>query len=94
MLISPLDDSPSRGRMAGGRIEGGTVNSGDSVTLLPLDHTAKAAVSRVTKLVTFEGLERTDVQSASAGGIVSLAGVEGVEIGLTITGTEHQERLE
>ena len=94
MLISTIDYSPYLGRMAVGRIERGTVNIGDSVTLLPLDHTAKAAVSRVTKLVTFEGLERTDVQSASAGEIVSLAGLEGVEIGLTITDPEHQERLE
>ncbi len=94
MLISTIDYSPYLGRMAVGRIERGTVNIGDTVTLLPLDHATKPALNRVTKLVTFEGLERTDVQSASAGEIVSLAGLEGVEIGLTITDPEHQERLE
>ena len=67
---------------------------GDTVSLLPLDHAAKAASSRVTKLYGFEGLERIEVESAAAGEIVALAGLDGVEIGLTLTDPEHPERLE
>jgi len=48
----------------------------------------------VTKLYAFEGLDRLEVQQATAGEIVALAGLENVEIGLTITDPEHQERLE
>jgi GTP-binding protein len=48
----------------------------------------------VTKLYAFEGLDRVEVPAASAGEIVALAGLENVEIGLTITDPEHQERLE
>ncbi len=48
----------------------------------------------MTKLYAFEGLERTEVQSAAAGEIVALAGLEGVEIGLTLTDPATQERLE
>jgi GTP-binding protein len=48
---------------------------------------------RVSKLFVFEGLQRTEVESASAGEIVALAGLEGVEIGATITDTERPERL-
>jgi GTP-binding protein len=48
----------------------------------------------VTKLFGFEGLERVEVPQAAAGEIVALAGLDGVEIGLTITDPEHPERLE
>jgi GTP-binding protein len=94
MLVSTIDYSPYLGRLAIGRIERGTVHVGDIVALLPLDHASKAATSRVTKLYAFEGLERTEVQSASAGEIVALAGLEGVEIGLTLTDPATPERLE
>jgi GTP-binding protein len=94
MLVSTIDYSPYVGRLAVGRIERGTVRVGETVALLNVDETRPAERARVTKLITFEGLERTEVQEASAGEIVSMAGLEGVEIGLTITNIEHQERLE
>ena len=94
MLVSTIDYSPYLGRLAIGRIERGTAHVGDLVALLPLDQTAKPAISKITKLYGFEGLERIDLQSAEAGEIVALAGLEGVEIGLTLTDPEHPERLE
>ena len=67
---------------------------GDAVTLLPLDPSQKVEQSRVTKLFAYEGLERGEVAEARAGEIVALAGIEGVEIGLTLTDVENPERLE
>ncbi len=93
MLISTIDHSPYLGRLGIGRIERGTINVGDPVALLPLDASQKAEQSRVTKLFTYEGLDRIEVPQASAGEIVALAGLEGVEIGLTVTDLEHPERL-
>jgi GTP-binding protein len=93
MLISTIDHSPYLGRLGIGRIERGTVHVGDAVSLLPLDGSQKAEQSRVTKLFAYEGLERLEVPEASAGEIVALAGLEGVEIGLTVTDLEHPERL-
>ncbi|OYV63953.1 MAG: GTP-binding protein TypA, partial [Gemmatimonadetes bacterium 21-71-4] len=93
MLVSTIDYSPYLGRMGIGRIERGTVHVGDSVMLLPLDPTQKADQARVTKLFAFEGLERAEVAQAPAGEIVALAGLENVEIGLTVTDLEHPERL-
>src|SRR3954470_4187900 len=93
MLISTIDHSPYLGRLGIGRIERGTVHVGDAVALLPLDGSQKAEQSRVTKLFAYEGLDRLEVPQASAGEIVALAGLEGVEIGLTVTDTEHPERL-
>ena len=94
MLISTIDHSPYLGRLGIGRIERGTVHVGDAVALLPLDPSQKAEQSRVTKLFAYEGLERGEVAEARAGEIVALAGIEGVEIGLTVTDAEHPERLE
>src|SRR5450759_4891739 len=94
MLVSTIDYSNFLGRMAIGRIERGTVKLGETVHLLPVDHGKKGQPGRVTKLFGFEGLERVELTAASAGEVVALAGLDGVEIGLTITDPEHPERLE
>ena len=94
MLISTIDRSPYLGRLGIGRIERGTAHVGDVVSLLPLDPNLKAEQARITKLFAFDGLDRIEVQQADAGEIVALAGLEGVEIGLTVTDVEHPDRLE
>ncbi|HMI54732.1 MAG TPA: translational GTPase TypA [Gemmatimonadaceae bacterium] len=93
MLNSTIDHSPYLGRLGIGRIERGTVHVGDAVTLLPLDPAQKVEQSRVTRLFGYEGLDRLEVTEASAGEIVALAGLESVEIGLTVTDIEHPQRL-
>jgi GTP-binding protein len=106
MLVSTIDHSPYLGRLGIGRIERGAVRVGDSVALLPMEGQVIANLSasdeasrtlersRVTKLYVFEGLDRIEVEEARAGEIVALAGLEGVEIGLTVTDVDHPERLE
>ncbi|MBA3889631.1 MAG: translational GTPase TypA [Gemmatimonadaceae bacterium] len=93
MLVSTIDHSPYLGRLAIGRIERGTVKVGDTVALLPYDETQPMSQGRVTKLYVYEGLDRLEVAEASAGEIVSLAGFEGVEIGLTVADAQQPERL-
>jgi GTP-binding protein len=94
LLVSTIDYSPYLGRLGIGRIERGTVHVGDQVALLPLELSRSPEQARVTKLFGFEGLDRVELESASAGEIVCLAGLEGVEIGLTVTDVEHPDRLE
>ncbi|HVX87460.1 MAG TPA: translational GTPase TypA [Gemmatimonadales bacterium] len=98
MLISTLDFSNFVGRMGIGRIERGKVKVGDSVGLLPLGEPGmvpedQVTRSRITKLMTFDGLTKVDVQEASAGDIVVMAGFDGIEIGKTLTAPEFPERL-
>src|SRR3712207_9383862 len=62
--------------------------------MLPFEQTLPAAQGKVTKLYAFEGLDRVEVPEASAGEIVALAGIEGVEIGYTVADLAQPERLE
>ncbi len=98
MLVSTLDFSTFLGRIAIGRIERGRLRLGDQVALLPLGEPGMVSdevieKNRVTKLYTFDGLNRVEVEEAEAGDIVALAGFEGIEIGKTVTSVEHPERL-
>ena len=99
MLISTLDFSSFIGRMAIGRIERGKLKVGDAVSLLPFGKPGmvtdeKVEGGKITKLYTFDGLNKVEVTEAAAGDIVVLAGLEGIEIGKTLTAPEHPERLE
>src|SRR6185295_3879060 len=99
MLVSTLDFSTFLGRMAIGRIERGRVKVGDQVALLPLGAPGMVSEeiiehSRITKLFTFDGLHKVEVEEAAAGDIVVLSGLEGIEIGKTITAVDTPERLE
>ncbi|UCC26662.1 MAG: translational GTPase TypA [Gemmatimonadales bacterium] len=96
MLVSTLDYSSYVGRIAIGKIERGSVRVGDQVALLPLGEPGlvdDGEVARVSKLYTFSGLDRVDVEEARAGDIVALSGLEGVEIGKTVTDPTVRQRL-
>src|SRR3989454_670170 len=98
MLVSTLDYSSYLGRIAIGRIERGQVRVGETVALLPLGEPGPLGdkpyeQAKVVKLFSFDGLERVEVQEASAGDIVALAGLVGVEIGKTGTAPDYLERL-
>jgi len=99
MLVSTLDYSSYVGRIAIGKIERGIVRVGDRVTLLDLgdpgmvENASEAEEARVSRLYTFNGLDRIEVEEATAGDIVALAGLDDIEIGKTLTHPEHRERL-
>src|SRR6266542_995603 len=93
MLVSTIAHSPYLGRLGIGRIERGAVRVGEQVALLPLEDETRVEQGKVTKLFGYEGLERVELEEASAGEIVALAGLEGVEIGLTVADVENPERL-
>ena len=71
------------GRLAICRVYEGVINSTDSVFEKKTDGTTKSG--KLTKIFTFNGLERIDTPKAEAGDIVIIAGLPEIYIGETIT---------
>ncbi len=93
LLISTLDYSPYLGRMGIGRVERGRLNAGDLIAAWPLDRDTPLPPSKTSKLFAFEALGRTEIDEASAGEIIAITGIEGVEIGATLCDPAEPERL-
>ncbi len=91
LLIANLDWSDYLGRMAIGRIFSGTARRGETVAVLRGD--GPPFTTKITKLFTFDGLDRVDVEEARCGEIVAVAGVEGISIGDTITDASRPAAL-
>jgi len=96
MLVSTVDHSPYLGRLAIGRIERGTVDVGANVAVLDTSDEGETSVERakISKLFGFDGLQRVEIEQASAGDIVALAGLTDVDIGATVCDAAHPEALE
>jgi GTP-binding protein len=88
LLVTNLDASDYLGRIAIGRIFNGTISVGDSVAVLKLEGVHQD--TKITKLFAFEGLKRVDIQSAGAGDIVCVAGIDDITIGETIADPGHR----
>ena len=90
-LVSNLDYSDYLGRIAYGRIVSGRVAVGQSVVCFHINE--KKTRANVTAVFSHEGLDKVQVESASEGDIVGIAGFEDVFIGETITDSEDREAL-
>jgi len=86
-----LDYDDYLGRLAIARIYEGTVRSKDQLFIKRIDGSVQKGT--VTKIFTFEGFTRREVDSAAAGDIVVIAGFPGVYIGDTMTTDESAELL-
>ena len=92
MLVSNIDWSDYVGRIAVGKILGGTASIGD--TIFVVRHSdGKRVRAKISKIFEFTGLGTAEALSASAGNIVGIAGVEDIDIGDTITADEAGHAL-
>src|SRR5215468_4257585 len=83
LLVANIDYNEYVGRLAIGRIFSGELGRNQEIGIARRDGTVQK--TRVKELYVFEGLKRETAESASAGEIVALAGVEDINIGETIT---------
>lgn len=93
MLVSSIDWNDYVGRIAIGRIEQGSIKLGQEVALVSSAEKVKEK-ARVTKLFTFNGLQREPIEKAESGDIIALAGYEKVDIGDTLTDASDLSALE
>ncbi len=82
LLFSSLDYDDYVGRIGVGKVERGSVKMGQNVVICKQDGTTQNV--KVSRLYQFEGLRRAEVESAKAGDIVAVSGIEGLNIGETI----------
>ncbi len=79
------------GRLAICRVYEGTVKSGETVFIKSIDGGSSSA--KITKLFTFAGIERVEVEKATTGDIVIVAGISDIDIGETIAGNPDASPL-
>ncbi|MBI4771547.1 MAG: translational GTPase TypA, partial [Chloroflexi bacterium] len=91
MLVTTLGYDDYKGVIAVGRVFSGQMRVGQPVARI--DVHGQVTPGRVRYLYIHQGLQRVEVESAGAGEIVALAGIEGVGIGETIADAEQPRAL-
>ncbi len=91
MMITSLAYSPFTGRMASGRLNRGTLKSNQAVALI--NREGAVTKQRTKKIFVFEGLGRVEADVVEAGDICAVAGLEGFEIGDTVSDPDTLDQL-
>ncbi len=89
--VAMLDYDDYVGRIGVGRVFRGTIKIGDQVSVLKLDGSTQNF--RVTKLFGFFGLKKIEIDSAKAGDLIAVSGMEDIYVGETVTPVDHQDAL-
>ncbi|MEM6820587.1 MAG: translational GTPase TypA [Verrucomicrobiota bacterium] len=91
MLVGNLDYSDYVGRIAFGKINSGKIKVGDPFTCLHGDGSHHSA--KITKILSFDGMKQIELQEATAGMIIGIAGLEEVFIGETLVDQPDRDPL-
>ncbi len=91
MMVNTIAPDNFRGRIAIGRIYNGVIKAGQEIT--HIDRSGQQKKFRLMALMTFEGLQRLDIEQASAGDIVAVAGIPEVTVGETIADPINPQAL-
>ena len=89
--VTMLDYNDYLGRMGIGRVFRGRVKKGDSVSIIKRDGSHKNF--RISKMFGFIGLKRHEIEEASAGDLIAIAGVEDIMVGETVCPQEEHDPL-
>ncbi|KOP24871.1 GTP-binding protein TypA [Hapalosiphon sp. MRB220] len=91
LQVTTLDYSEYLGRIVIGRIHNGVIRMGQQAALVT--ESGNVVKAKITKLMGFEGLKRVEMEEASAGYIVAVAGFADANIGETITDPNEPQAL-
>lgn len=87
LQVSSIDYSPYLGRLGIGKITSGTLNINREIAVVRRD--GQMVPARISKVYRFESNEKVAVESASAGDIVAVAGLQEVTVGVTFTDPDN-----
>ena len=90
MIVSISYDN-YKGRIGIGRVEAGVIKNSQAVTRITRD--GKLSNQKITGLTVFSGLSRVETAEGEAGDIVSIAGIDDINIGDTIASVENPVAL-
>lgn len=93
LMISTTDYNDYVGRIGIGKIDSGTIKVNDRVHILNYYDKSVDKKVTITKIYEFQGLNRVEVESSTAGNIIAVTGVEGINIGDTICDLEHGDPI-
>ncbi|TDQ61731.1 GTP-binding protein TypA/BipA [Maritalea mobilis] len=93
MLATTIESNPFLGRILTGRVVSGSIKPNDQVHGLSADGTVIER-GRISKVLTFKGLERVPVEEAKAGDIVALSGLLTTTVADTIASPSVKEALQ
>jgi len=91
ILVTNLDYSDYLGRLAIARVFNGTMRTGQEYNVARIDGTFSK--HKITKLFSFSGLKRTDIDETQVGDIVAVAGIPGITIGESFCDVENPQPL-
>ena len=91
LQVTTLDYSEYVGRIVIGRIHNGVIKAGQQAALVK--ENGEIVKAKISKLMGFEGLKRIELEEASAGNIVAVAGFADANIGETITNPDDPQAL-
>ncbi len=91
ILVTNLDYSDYLGRLAIGRVFNGTMRTGQEYNVARVDGTFSK--HKITKLFSFSGLKRIDIDQTQVGDIVAIAGIPGITIGESFCDVEDPQPL-
>lgn len=93
LLISTADYNDYVGKIGIGKIEQGVIAVNDEAVITNFNDREKVKKIRISKIFEFDGLKRVAVEQSSVGSIVAVSGVEGIEVGDTLSSPEDTSPL-
>ncbi|NME96164.1 translational GTPase TypA [Clostridium cochlearium] len=91
MLITTIDSNEYVGRIGIGKVERGVVRRNQQAALMRKDGSIDNV--KISKLYTYNGLNREETEEAKIGDIVAVAGIDDINIGETLADAQNPEAL-
>jgi GTP-binding protein len=91
LQVNTIDYSPYLGKLGIGRVVNGSMNINQNIAVAKRD--GSLAPARITKIFRFEGDQKVPVETACAGEIVAVAGMDNINVGVTFTDPDDPRPL-